>query len=93
MIITVLVGLVFMIINWIISALAIVFPVFPEGFLTTIGTYIQTVIDNGAALFFFVIRPATFFIAIDILFFIYAAEPIYHFVMWVLRKVPFLNIS
>lgn len=93
MIVTILLSLVFMVINWILSAIAVVFPVFPEGFLTTISSYIQLIIDNGSALFFFVIRPSTFFIAIDILFFIYVAEPAYHFVMWVLRKVPFLNIS
>ena len=93
MIVTVLANIVFLVIGWIISALGVVFPVFPEGFLTSITTYIQTIIDNGAALFFFVIRPQTFFVAIDILFFLYVAEPAYHFVMWVLRKIPFLNIS
>ena len=93
MIVTILLGLVFMVINWILTALSVVFPVFPEGFLSTISSYISMVIQNGTALFFFVIRPSTFLIAIDILFFLYMVVPAYHFVMWVLRKVPFLNIS
>lgn len=92
MIVSVLLGVVFLVVRFILSLIGTI-PVFPQGFFDSILAYISAVITNGAGLFFFVIRPQTFFIAIDILFFLYTAEPLYHFIMWVLRKVPFLGIK
>ncbi len=92
MIVTALLNLVFIVVNAILGLLGTI-PGFPAGFLTGIIDYIEAVIDGGAGLFFFVIRPATFHIAIDILFFLWIVEPLYYFIMWVLRKIPFLNIE
>lgn len=92
MIVSALLNLVFMIINAILSLLGLI-PGFPADFLSSALNYIDTVLTGGAGLFFFLIRPATFGIAIDIVFFIWIAEPLYYFIMWVLRKVPFINIE
>lgn len=92
MIVTIVLSLVFLVVDFILSLLGTI-PSFPVGFLDSIISYLSMVIDYGSGLFFFVIRPATFFVAIDILAFIWFAEPLYHFVMWVLRKVPFINVE
>lgn len=92
MIVTALLSLVFLVVNFILGLLGSI-PGFPSGMLATITSYISEVIDQGAGLFFFVIRPQTFHVAVDILFFLWFAEPIYYMVMWVLRKIPFLGIK
>ena len=92
MIVRALLRVVFAVVNFILGLIGSI-PVFPDGFFSTIIEYINTIITNGAGLFFFVIRPQTFYVAIDILFFLYVAEPLYHFIMWVLRKIPFLGIQ
>lgn len=92
MIVMTLLNVVYFVVNGILSLLGMI-PGFPEGFLSSIITYIDTVIDGGAGLFFFVIRPVTFAVAIDVLFFIWMAEPLYYFIMWVIKKIPFLNIE
>lgn len=92
MIVSVLVGLVFIIIHAIIALLGAI-PSFPAEFLQGILTYLQQIINFGSGLFFFLIRPTTFRIAVDILFFVWVAEPLYHFIMWVIRKIPFANIE
>lgn len=92
MIVSALLNLVFIVVNAILSLLGTI-PGFPAGFLSSIITYIDTVITGGAGLFFFVIRPATFAVAMDILFFLWAIEPLYYFIMWVLKKLPFVNID
>lgn len=92
MIVTALLKLVFIVVNAILSLLGVI-PGFPAGFLSSIISYLQLVIEGGSGLFFFVIRPETFSVAIDILFFLWVAEPLYYFIMWVLKKIPFLHIS
>ncbi len=84
--------MVFLVVNWILSLLGNI-PSFPSGVVTEITSYISTVVSSGAGLLFFLIRPSTFFAALDIVTFMFIAEPLYHFVMWVLRKVPFLGID
>lgn len=92
MIVTALLNLVFLVINFIIGLLGQI-PGFPAEMLSRTIQYIDTVITGGAGVFFFLIRPTTFGIAIDILFFLWVAEPLYYFIRWVLRKVPFINIE
>lgn len=92
MIVTVLLNLVFLVVDFIIGLLGVI-PSFPTEMITSVETYIAAIIDQGAGLFFFLIRPQTFYIAIDVLFFLYAGEHIYYFVMWVLRKIPFLGVE
>lgn len=92
MIVAVLLEVVFVVVDFILSLLGTI-PGFPEGFLSSIISYIQTVITGGSGLFFFFIRPSTFLIAIDIVFFVWYIEPLYKFIIWVLKKIPFLNIE
>lgn len=83
----------FLIVDFILSLLNLVFPVLDSSFFTGITNYLQSIISNGSGLLFFIIPPDTFRLSIDILFFLYTAEPLYHFVIWVLRKIPFLGIN
>lgn len=92
MIVTALLSLVFMVVNFIIGLLGVI-PSFPDELLVSAQQYIMYIVNGASGLFFFVIRPSTFQFAIDIVFFVWAAEPIYRMVMWVLRKIPFLHIS
>lgn len=92
MIVTIVIGLVFLVVDFILSLLGTI-PSFPVGFLDSIINYLSMIIQYGSGLFFFVIRPSTFFIAIDIIFFLWAIEPLYKFIMWVLRKIPFIDVE
>lgn len=92
MIVRMVCSVVFTIVDWLIGALGTL-PVFPAGVFSAVEAYIATIIENGAGLLFFVIRPQTFYNCIDILFFVYAAEPLYYFAMWVIKKLPFLGIQ
>ena len=92
MIVTILLNIVYKIILWILSLLP-VFPSLSAETVNNIRTYIDLIINNGLSLFYFFIRPTTFKAALDVLLFIFIAEPIYKFVMWVLRKIPFLGIQ
>lgn len=80
------------IITWLFSALGSFLP-FPSGFGDVVLSYITRLINGGAGFLFLFVRPSTFYAAIDILFFLYAFEPLYYFVRWVLKKLPFINIS
>ena len=84
--------MVFLVINWILGLLGNI-PSFPSGLVSSITSYIATVVNGGAGILFFFVRSSTFFAALDIIAFMYVAEPLYHFIMWVLRKVPFLGIE
>ena len=92
MIVSALLGIVFTVVNFILGLLGQIIS-FPEGFLDAIMYYINLVITNGAGLLFFFVHYNTVMIALDVLFFIWTAEPLYNFIMWLLRKVPFLNIQ
>lgn len=61
--------------------------------MTNVLSYIQQVFTAAAGMVFYFFRPATFYAACDIVFFIWTAEPLYHFAVWVMRKLPFLNMS
>lgn len=92
MIVSLLINLVWLVVQGIISLLGVI-PGFPAEVISSALTYIDTVLTSGSGLFFFIIRPQTFANAMDILFFIWAAEPLYHFIMWVIRKIPVVNIE
>lgn len=77
---------------WVLSLLP-AFPSLNAETIENITAYVNLIITNGLSLFYFFVRPSTFHIALDILLFIFIAEPIYKFIMWVLRKIPFLGIQ
>lgn len=91
-----IVSIVFALVGIVFNAIMSIFgtiPGFDNGLITAAYTLINTIIQTSSAFIFFLIRPATFFAALDILVFIHFAEPLYHFVMWLLRKLPFLGIK
>lgn len=79
-------------INWLITILG-VFPAFPSEALPAVTNYLSTILHGGCGLVFFLIRPTTFFNALDVVLILWQKESIYYFTMWVLKKVPFLGIE
>lgn len=67
-------------------------PAFPEGLTTSINTFIDLIFDNITLLGFF-IRPATITIIVPALIILLNFEQIYKLTMWILKKIPFLNIK
>lgn len=68
-------------------------PAFDQGLILAAYQVLDMIATTSSGFIFFMIRPSTFFAALDILAFIHFAEPLYHFVMWLLRKLPFLGIK
>lgn len=75
-----------------INAIGVI-PGIDVSFINNTVSFVSQVITSGAGFVFFLIRPATFYMALDVLIFIHFAEPIYYFVMWLLKKLPFCNIK
>lgn len=90
MIIEGLLNLVFTLLKFVFSWLNL--PAMPEGLTSSINTFFDLVFGNLSLLGFF-IRPTTLTIVIPILIILINFERIYKFTMWILRKIPFLNIS
>lgn len=67
-------------------------PPFPEELTTSVDTFLNLIFDNLSLLGFF-IRPLTLTIAIPILIILLNFERVYKLVMWILRKIPFLNMN
>ena len=84
--------IVYSIVLWILSFLPL-FPSVNADTLQSIYSYLDLIIVNGMSLFYFFIRPSTFKICLDVVSFVFIAEPTYKFIMWLLRKIPFLSIE
>ena len=67
-------------------------PAFPEEFTSIVNDFLDLIFDNVSLLGFF-IRPTTLQILIPALVVVTNFDKIYNFVMWILRKIPFLNIE
>lgn len=67
-------------------------PAFPAEFTTVIDDFLDIIFDNVSLLSFF-IRPTTLQILVPAIIVVINFEKIYKFVMWILRKIPFLNID
>lgn len=67
-------------------------PAFPTEFTDIINDFLDLIFNNVSLLGFF-IRPATLQILVPALIVVLNFEKIYNFVMWILRKIPFLNID
>lgn len=90
MIIEGLLNLVFTLLKFVFSWLNL--PAMPESLISSINTFFDLVFGNLSLLGFF-IRPTTLTIVIPILIILINFERIYKFTMWILRKIPFINIS
>lgn len=67
-------------------------PDFPPEILNGINTFFNFIFDNVKFLGFF-IRPATIQVVVPIVIIALNFEHIYHFTLWILRKIPALSIS
>ena len=67
-------------------------PSFPDEFITIINDFLDLIFNNVSLLGFFV-RPATLQALIPAFIVVINFDKIYNFVMWIIRKIPFLNID
>lgn len=67
-------------------------PQFPESLTNLLNTFLD-IIFQGLGLFGFFFRPATIKIVIPILLILINYDKVYKFTMWILRKIPMLNIK
>ena len=67
-------------------------PTMPEEITSSIINFFDLIFDNLTLLGFF-IRPITFQIAIPVLIIILNFDKIYKLTIWILRKIPMLNIK
>ena len=90
MIIEGLLNLLFGLINFCFSWLNL--PAFPPELAESIDNFLDLIFNNLSLLGFF-IRPTTLQIIIPALIIVINFDRIYKFVMWILRKIPILNIN
>lgn len=67
-------------------------PAFPEELKNSINSFLDLIFNNLDFLGFF-IRPLTLKIVIPLLIFLFNFKYIYKLVMWIIRKIPFLNMK
>ena len=92
MIIEYLIKLIIYSFNFILSILPSI-PSLPASFTSSLTAYIDLLVSNGLGLFYFFVRPSTVAIVIPIIIFINSFEYIYAFIIWILKKIPFLGIK
>lgn len=66
-------------------------PQFPEGLTNSLNSFIDLIFDNLNLLGFF-IRPATITIVIPVFIILINFDKVYKLTMWILKKIPMLNI-
>lgn len=66
-------------------------PGFPDDILNGLYNFLDLIFNNLTLLGFF-IRPITLQIVIPILIILLNFDKIYKFTMWILKKIPMLNI-
>lgn len=67
-------------------------PDFPVDLTNSIDGFLDLVFDNLSLLGFF-IRPSTLKLVVPLLLIVINFELIYKLVMWIVRKLPFVNIK
>lgn len=78
----------------IIGVFAIVPPLPPVPIgLTRFNEQLEQVLTEAINIIRYVLTPELTFTTVAILIAVYAFEPIYHGVMWILRKIPGLGIQ
>ena len=78
----------------VVSTIVSVFPTIPaiDPSIATAGSWITTTVGEGAAFARLVYGSTLLSALIAVAIVVWAFEPIYHGVMWVIKKIPFLNI-
>ena len=90
-----LVEALFTAVTWLIDAilnLLDVLPDFPEELVTSVEEFFALIFDNLSILGFFV-PLTTIKILIPLVILVINFEDVYAFIMWLLRKIPFLGIK
>lgn len=67
-------------------------PNLPSEIMQNVDTFLALIFDNLTLLGFF-IRPTTLKLVIPILIIVLNFDNIYKFTMWILKKIPMLNIK
>lgn len=67
-------------------------PQFPESITTSLNSFLDLIFNNISLLGFF-IRGSTIKIVIPILIILINFDKVYKFTMWILKKIPMLNIK
>jgi len=67
-------------------------PSFPEELTNSINSFLDLVFNNLSLLGFFV-RPQTITLVIPTLIILLNFEDVYKLTIWIIRKIPFLNIN
>lgn len=68
------------------------FPATPQSVIDTGNTVITFVMDV-VQIFRYVLSPLLFWAGLVVILAIFAVEPVYHGIMWVLKKIPILGIK
>lgn len=84
-------NLVYIILNGILALLDVL-PEFPSTLVNSIDSFFSLIFDNLSLLGFFV-RIDTIKVIIPLYLVVYNFEYIYKFIMWIVRKIPFLNLK
>lgn len=67
-------------------------PPFPDTLKNNINTFLDLIFNNLTFLGFFV-RPTTLKIMIPLAIFVFNFKYIYKLTMWIIKKIPFLNMK
>ena len=67
-------------------------PVFPSELSESIDTFLNLIFNN-LSLLSLIIRPITFFTSISLLILYFNFEILYKVLIWLIRKIPFLNLK
>lgn len=79
-------GLIHLLFDW------INIPAFPKDLRVNINSFLDLIFNNLDFLGFF-IRPQTLKIVIPLLLFLFNFKYIYKFIMWLIRKIPFISME
>lgn len=67
-------------------------PQMPNDLINSINSFFSMVFDNLCLLSFF-IRPTTLKILIDLMIFLIGFKYSYKIIMWLIKKIPFLDLG
>lgn len=92
MLLTALIYFITFIINLIFSIIPPL-PNLPDELINSIYSYLDLIINNGLALIGLFIRPSTILALVPIAIAIANFEYIYRLIMWILKKIPLIDIK
>ena len=85
----------FTVVKWLLNAilnLLDVLPDFPASLVSSLNSFFDLVFDNLSLIGFF-IPLTTVKILVPLLIVVINFEYIYAFIMWILRKIPFIDVK